>query len=198
MPREISEEGRRVTSADVKDLYEKKHRSLVMYSFKLSGGDMDLAQDLVSSVYQKLIQRRPVLFKRSLEHYAYSAVRNGFLDSLKRLDHNSISLSNLDDRAIEGIDELAIEPLEFIPSERKEMKRTIRKLVSEMPPSDREAFSLCIFEGLTYEEAMKRSGRTRGALKMSVSRAYKKLVENLSTKGVQIEERIFVNRSKVI
>ncbi len=196
MPKEISERGKRVSYADVKDLYEKNHKSLVMYGFKLSGGDMDLAQDLVSSMYSKLIQRRPILSRNFLEPYAYRAIRNGYLDSLKRLDRKSISLSNLDDRAIEGIEELAIEPLETMPYERKEMRRTIRKLVSEMPPCDREAFTLCIFEGLTYGEAMEISGRTRGALKMSVSRAYRTLVQNLSAKGVQLENRIFVTRSR--
>lgn len=194
MPRKISEEGRRVSYQDIEDLYKTKHERLVMFGCRLSRGDMDLAEDLVSSMYQKLIQRRPVL-KSSLECYALTSVRNGFLDSLKRLDSRNIFLSHLDEELMDGMEEFSINPYEEKEEkvERETMKQTIRKIVSEMNPCQREVFGLCILDGLSYGEAGKVSGKSRGALKMSLQRAYFSLEENLAERGIRLNTRVKIS-----
>jgi DNA-directed RNA polymerase specialized sigma24 family protein len=60
----------------------------------------------------------------------------------------------------------------------------VHREVARLPEADREAFVLCVLEGLTQAEVAGRLGQSSGAIAGRVTRAKKRLVTRLTRRGV--------------
>jgi RNA polymerase sigma-70 factor (ECF subfamily) len=72
-------------------------------------------------------------------------------------------------------EELVAEPPEQLANTSNAVAPELRAVLAELPPEQREAFSMLKLDGLSVEVAAARAGISVGALKVRAHRAYKSL-----------------------
>jgi len=140
--------------------------SLSLYAEKYLH-DHDESNSLVQQVFVDLwIKREKLVVEQSLQAYLYKSVKNYSLDYLK---HKAVEKKYLK--------ELEPEPSIFDHHyiEEVELSRRINLAIEDLPDKCREIFTLCRFNGLSYNEIALNLGISVKTVEMQMGIAMKKL-----------------------
>jgi len=140
---------------------------LVRYAARLLS-DEDAARDVVQHAFLRLCDQRPEQIDGRLAAWLFTVCRNRAMDLLRRNGR----YQRLDDEAAGGCIGNEPDPAEL--AEARDVKRTLSKLVAQLPPSQREAVDLWS-EGFDYRQIGEITNRTAGSVRVQVHRALKAL-----------------------
>jgi len=140
----------------------------------------ELAEEIVQDVFVKLWKSKSSLtITSSLRAYLYKMVQNLSLNYIR--DHSTkknIKVESLDDLHIDtyngGLSEPIFEKLQF-----DEIEHDFLNALNLLPEQCRQIFSLCRFEGLSYNEIATKLNVSLSTIKTQMGRAMDKLHESL-------------------
>ena len=143
------------------DEYEVRLRR---YALRLLG-DRDLAGDAVQHAFLKLCDQSPDAIGDRLAAWLFRVCRNRAVDHLRQAGR---------EQSFDRSDEVQSSPAsrEAGPaeaSETRELGACLRELITELPPSQREALDLWC-EGFSYGEITQITGRQEGHVRVLVHR----------------------------
>jgi RNA polymerase sigma-70 factor (ECF subfamily) len=164
---------------DAKEFKERvlpvSHR-IFRYANRLLKNEHD-AEDVVQEIWLKLWDKRDQLGNiKSMEAFAYRMTRNLCLDKIKRMKP-----TYFDDRE-EGsyrYDEADHRP---DPQSRLELKDTVERvnqIIGHLPEQQQSLLQMRDVEGLEYEEIADITGLEINAIRVTISRARKKVRETI-------------------
>ncbi len=157
----------------VESSFEEAFRSLYAplcgYSQKYLK-DQESAEEIVQDVFCNLWEKRgSIKITTSLSSYLYTSVRNRCLNEIRRL--KNVDTEGVDDGKIGGWDDNSIEALE--------LDQKIEDAIAQLPEMSRRVFELSRFEGKKYKEISEELSIGVKAVEANMSRALKKLREDL-------------------
>jgi RNA polymerase sigma factor (sigma-70 family) len=134
--------------------------------------DPEEAQDMVQETFIKLWNRREMLDEyRSVEALAVVTTRNLCLDKLKAKKYPTESLANLKADIAE--------PGTEIKTDLTDLTEKIKEIIRTLPEQMKTIIQLRDIEGYDYEEMAAILGMNENAIRVSLSRARKKVREIL-------------------
>ena len=142
----LLEQFRRGEPGAFRSLVGRYAGEILSYATRLVG-DRAWAEDLTQEVFVKLSQRPPATLANGLRPWLYAVAKNQCLDFLKR-------------RLI------AVRACESIALEER-----VAKTLGALPEEQREAFVLCVLQGLSYEDAAVVAGCSVKTLSSRLARA---------------------------
>lgn len=171
-------------------LYEGLAPRLASFLLRMTG-NVQLASDLSQEAFLRVHRSRGHFERGSaVVPWALAIARNGYRDHLRR---TAVSFpADLAESADPGAD-----PVERAASDTghaedhlsaRETARIIRDAMSALPASQREAFVLLRFEGLTLAEAAEVLGTTETAVKLRKFRAYEAIRRALASASADTKE----------
>lgn len=143
------------TEEEMKDLVLRIYPRIIRYIRKIVGGNGTEADDVLSDVLTKMLEKKPVILKEKVEGYLFRAVRNECInivsrkaaerdlvsiDSLAATAWEMLAVADMDDAAA-VVDNLAVAD---IPQ--------ILKFSESFKPRTRDIFHMSRVEGMTQEE----------------------------------------------
>ena len=132
--------------------------------------DQESAEEIVQDVFCNLWEKRAsIQITTSLSSYLYTSVRNRCLNEIRRL--KNVDTEGVDDGKIGGWDDNSIEALE--------LDQKIEDAIAHLPEMSRRVFELSRFEGKKYKEISEELNIGVKAVEANMSRALKKLREDL-------------------
>jgi RNA polymerase sigma-70 factor, ECF subfamily len=131
------------------------------------------AEELAQEAFLRMHRARASFYRGSAAlPWVYTVTRNVFLDhERKRKVHRGVVLDEA--RALSEPQEASFSPDQVLES-RKQLTR-VRDVLSQMPTSQREAFILVRFEGMSISDAAEIMGTTEASVKARAFRAYEAL-----------------------
>ena len=183
-------EGIRITPEQVEELFLNHHRSLINLAYEFCY-DRDLAEDIVSEVYIKLLSGDSKYIGGSLASYARVSIRNKYLDVKKGLHYKAHSIDFFDRPNFEGLATPKMNSEDEIihREEESKMYKILDEAIISMTPIERNAYHLRILEELTTKETSERTGRTIGSIKMDTHRAYETIRRVFAKYGFVLKGR---------
>lgn len=152
-------------------LYHAYFRLLNNYGRKFTA-DISLIEDTIHDIFVNLWTNRENLGSPlSVRNYLYKAVRNMLFRKIRNTARFS-DLSNADDHVPF---EVSFDQQLILNEEQKNIQDTLKRVLSELPPRQREIVYLRFYDGLSYEEIA-------DIMSINVSSTYKllyKALENL-------------------
>jgi RNA polymerase sigma-70 factor (ECF subfamily) len=137
--------------------------------------DVAEAEDVVQEVMIRLWERREQLAAyRSIEAFAMTITRNLCLDRLKRAGSKTEALD--EHHAVRQV-RTPYEEMESSDSYRK-----IRELIDDLPEQQRTIIHLRDVEGYEYSEIAGITGLTENTIRVTLSRARKKIRDEMKKK----------------
>jgi RNA polymerase sigma-70 factor, ECF subfamily len=132
--------------------------------------DQAAANDLAQETFLRVHRARAAFSHGAAAiPWVYAIARNVFLDYERRRKVQRVVVHD-DEQAARAPESAARAPDEAVGA-RRELDR-VRKALESMPTSQREAFVLLRFEGLSVSEAAEVLGTTESSVKMRAFRAY--------------------------
>jgi len=126
--------------------------------------DPQEVEDVYQEVFMAIFEARHTYEPgRPLEPWLFAIARNIAVDYSRRRWARS------------HWEELVAEPPEQLANTSNAVVPELRAVLAELPPDQREAFSMLKLDGLSVEVAAARAGISVGALKVRAHRAYKSL-----------------------
>jgi RNA polymerase sigma-70 factor, ECF subfamily len=131
------------------------------------------AEELAQEAFLRMHRARASFYRGSAAlPWVYTVTRNVFLDhERKRKVHRGVILDEA--RALSEPQEASFSPDQVLES-RKQLDR-VREALGQMPTSQREAFILVRFEGMSISDAAEILGTTEASVKARAFRAYEAL-----------------------
>ncbi len=126
-------------------IFKRYYEPLCRYACKMSGGDIDEAEDIVQQGFVKLWDRRTTLqVEISIKSYLYKTVHNACLN---RLRHEKIKVKyqTFKSRQLDTQHETQ-------DQSSRELLDRLRTALQTLPPQCRQIFELSRFEELKYRE----------------------------------------------
>lgn len=120
----------------------------------------DVYQDVFMALYQARHTYQP---DRPFEPWLFAIARNVAADHARR------------QLARAKWEELTAEPPEIPHGDSPSLPPNLEDVLEQLPPAQREAFSLLKLDGMSVEVAAARTGISAGALKVRAHRAYRAL-----------------------
>lgn len=137
------------------------------------------AEDIVQDVYMRLWDNREQLAdKKNLEAFAMSVTKNLCIDRYRSKGYQS-STTGVDAAEIDIIGN-TVSPQKI--AEEKDAVELIRKIASTLPENMRIVLQMKDFQGLDYDEISEITGTNVNTLKVNLSRARKRIREELLNK----------------
>lgn len=137
--------------------------------------DKQIAENIVQDVFLKIWQNRHSLdSSQSIKSYLFTAVKNESFKHLRHLDVETRSYDHV----------LSLTTVEKSPEEMFDEKEFIAKVnlaLNDLPEKCREIFFMSRFDNLKYAEIAKILDISVKTVETQISRALKKMRENLST-----------------
>jgi RNA polymerase sigma-70 factor (ECF subfamily) len=181
------------------DLYEVR---LLRYTLRLLGGDLDAARDAVQHAFLKLCgesrnaaegadSRNSVAGPYSddrLAAWLFRVCRNRAVDHLRQAGREQSvgwavpTESEQSDGVVGTAHPTTREPGPAEASESRELAESLRELVAELPPAQREALDLWC-EGFSYREIAEISSRQEGHVRVLVHRGLTSLRQHPRVRG---------------
>lgn len=150
-------------------LFERYHRGLYRYFYRMCR-DKDISEDLVQSVFERLLKyRESYSGNGKFSTWLFSVARNQFYDHHRRSSKNGVSIQ-IDEERLEIPDEKDV-PVQ----KKKEKKEILEEALNTLPDNKREVIILSRYEGLQYKEIAEILDTTEGAVKVKMFRAMKEL-----------------------
>ena len=165
-------------------------KKLLAYTTKLAGSQVE-AEDIVQDVFLKLWTIRESLDQYdNVEALAMRITKNKTLDELKRSRSESLENVELSGQLIrlETPDPATI-------TEQKDMANHVKRLIEALPASQQSIIRMKDVEGYELEEIATITGTQIEAVRVNLSRARKKLREQLLQLNkihIQNERRTFI------
>lgn len=130
----------------------------------------DDAHDVIQDVFLKLWQKKKVLNQiENIEAYLFQMVRNRSLDIIR--SKRTVSFGPAEEKLLdnETANDLSIE------TELNESANLIKKLIEDLPGLQQKIMYMRDIEQLEYNEIVKKTGLTKNAVRVNLSRARKKV-----------------------
>ncbi|MDR2919990.1 MAG: sigma-70 family RNA polymerase sigma factor [Tannerella sp.] len=144
---------------------------LLVYTHKLAGNQVE-AEDLVQEVFLKLWSIRDKLDEyQSVEALAFKVTKNKVLDELKRPGNEYLDLENI------NRPDTATNPDKLI--EQKEAAAFIKQFIKALPTLQQTIIHMKDVEGYELSEISQITGTQIEAVRVNLSRARKKIREQL-------------------
>ncbi len=134
--------------------------------------DSEYASDALQETFMKLWAMKTELSNcKNLEAFAMTVARNHCLDELKAAGRRQMPFENLPESETES---------PAVTLESRDTLQWINKLVNQLPELQRTVFQLRDIEQLDYEEIAHITGLKPNAIRTNLSRARKKIREQIS------------------
>ncbi|MBV7528809.1 RNA polymerase sigma-70 factor [Chitinophaga sp. sic0106] len=165
---------------DFEYLFKVHYDALCTFAFDFVGR-RELAEEIVQETFLKIWERFGELqIEVSEKAYLYKAVQNNCLNCLKqdkiRQRYGSELLQQIESRT--SLMNLSLHtPVEKL--EHNEMVGMVEKAIRRLPPQCQDIFRLSRFEQLSYPEISKQMGISINTVKTQMTRALKKLRDDL-------------------
>lgn len=170
--------------ASFRELYDKYKYIIFNYLYRTLCNDGPAAEELMQEVFLKAYENIRK-FKPSGRFFSwlYTIARNLAVTEIRRRDvRKNVSLEsplgNEEGLSLKDV----IESKDFDANaiiENSEMRSRIEKIMAALPDNFRGVITLCVIQGLSYEEAAKILKTTRSGVAITLSRARKKFIELL-------------------
>ncbi|WP_430973593.1 RNA polymerase sigma factor [Sunxiuqinia rutila] len=166
-------------------------RKLHQFATRLTQND-EVARDVVQDVFLKLWQKRSSLRQiENIEAFAMRMIRNKCYD-LHR-GHRTYSLEEQQSSWHEEEKSDLREELDL-----SETARIIKKLINQLPELQQKVMHMRDIEQLTYDEIVDQTGLNINAIRVNLSRARKKVRDELSKYQDYGIERNQTNTAKIL
>ena len=131
-------------------LFGKYYMALFNYAGRIVH-DMDMAHDMVQSVFCRLYEyRMKIKIDDSIKSYLYRSVYNNCLDALK---HEKIKLAYKDKAALDFYArEVIMEPEGELNLRREEIRKAIKTSLNKLPEKCRQIFVMNKIDEKSYHE----------------------------------------------
>lgn len=150
-------------------LFNKYIEALSLLSFRIVR-NRAVAEEVVQDFFARYWMRKDeISISTSFKAYAFRSVHNASLNAIRN-NHKFTSFDSLSNTF--EVEELLSEDL--IDGER------LKKAVDSLPLQCRNVFTLVCVEGLSYAEVAEEMGISVNTVKVQISKAYRRLRENLS------------------
>jgi RNA polymerase sigma factor (sigma-70 family) len=165
-------------------LYERHARAIYNYLFRRCG-DWSVAEDLTSIVFLEAFRRRSEarIAEGKVLPWLYGVATNVVRNQRRSLRRYSDALKRVPppdpDPGVAGL------AADRVDAER-EMRRVLAVL-RQLPESDKDVLSLCLWSELSYEDAAVALGIPVGTVRSRLSRARARLVELTRGSGHELE-----------
>ncbi len=149
-------------------LYERYKKAVFAYFFKLSGGGQQLSEDLVQTVFLRILKyKKNYKGTGKFTAWLFSIARNVGLDHYKRKSFE------------ENIDDVNIQVSDFKNNVddiiKHEQQKLLRKALMSLRVEEREVLVLGKLKELSYKDVGKIIGCTESNVKIRIHRALKSL-----------------------
>lgn len=155
----------------VLDALDQFERPLTQYAIGLLQGDVDSARDAVQHAFMKLCERPIADLNGNQGPWLYTVCRNRVMDKWRRLKREPL----VDEQQANGV--LGRENDPAVALERMAMMSLVQKLIAKLAASEREVAQL-YSQGFNHKEMAAITGRSEGAIRVSLHRAIKSLRAN--------------------
>jgi RNA polymerase sigma-70 factor (ECF subfamily) len=165
-------------------LYERHARAIYNYLFRRCG-DWSVAEDLTSVVFLEAFRRRREarIAEGKVLPWLYGVATNVVRNQRRSLRRHSDALKRLPQPDPElGVVGLAADRIDA----ERQMRRVLAAL-QQLPESDKDVLSLCLWSELSYEDAAAALGIPVGTLRSRLSRARARLAELTRSSGHELE-----------
>lgn len=143
------------TEEEIKDLVLRLYPRVIRYIGRIVRGSKAEAEDILSDVLMKMLEKKPVILKDKVEGYLFRAVRNECINiiSRKSVEHRMVSIEDL---AVAAWEMLAVADLDdtssvFDSPVVGEIEQ-ILKFSESFKPRTRDIFHMSRVEGMTQEQ----------------------------------------------
>ncbi len=140
----------------------------------------EIVQEVFINIWKKHAQLEITI---SLQAYLYKSVYHGCLNHIrnaKRINHTHQNTTEIEKKATLLLLATTNTPFALMVSE--EMEKELDLAISKLPEQCRKIFYLCRFDNLSYTEISQKLGVSVSTVKTQMSRAMKKLMENVNNK----------------
>jgi RNA polymerase sigma factor (sigma-70 family) len=149
------------------ELYERHARTIYNYLFRRLA-DWSEAEDLTAVVFLEAFRRRSevVVVEGKLLPWLYGIATNVLRNRRRALwRHRQLVAQLASQPGTEGMPDVVAR------SEAAEQMRSVLKRVAKLPRQQRDVIALCVWSGLSYEEAAAALGVPIGTVRSRLSRA---------------------------
>ena len=153
-------------------IFLKYYRSLVLYCNSFIT-DMTECEDIVSSVFVELWEKRKILRISSLRTFLLCSVRNDCLDSIKHRKIVETYAARL--LTSVNIDTAALDSYLLYD----ELDRYINNVLDSLDPKSVQAFKMSRWDGMKYDDIAKELNVSRRTVEVRVTNVIRLLRENL-------------------
>jgi len=155
--------------AGMSDIYERRHRALFRFFFRLTGRQT-VAEDLTHEVFLRMIRyRHTYQAGDGFEAWMYRIARNAFADQAKKYRLEAPA----DDSQFEMV--ASNRPSAFDDMAKQQDLNLLYRALRELPEDKRELIVMTRFQGLTHEQIGQILGCETGTVKVRVFRAMKEI-----------------------
>jgi len=149
-------------------------KKLLAYTVRLAGSQVE-AEDIVQDVFLKLWTMRESLDRyKSVEALAFTIAKNKTLDELKRS-----RLESLDDIEFTGFHDRSAATDPQTIAEQKDMVNHVKRIIEVLPTLQQSIIRMKDVEGYELSEIAAITGAQEEAVRVNLSRARKKIREQL-------------------
>ena len=173
-------------------LFERHVRTVYNYCFRRTG-DWSQAEELTAVVFlEAWRRRRDVQLERDDALPWLLGVATNVVRNLRRTRRRYRSAIERLPR--EQVADFAVDVDERLDDERR--MRAVLRVVGKLPRDDQDVLAVCVWEGLTYEEAALALDIPVGTVRSRLSRARARLRELVAGSGHGLNERSQIEESR--
>ncbi len=168
------------SSSGLEAIFSRHHAAVLRAAYRVTGNAMD-AEDVLQTVFTRLIRRRPqdgpIVLEETAASYLHRAAVNAALDLLRsRRRARTVALDDVETDLVDG-GQRGPEHA----SRNRELSRRLRAALSQLPPRQAEIFALRYLEGMGNLEIARLLGSTQTAIAVILHRARRRLQGELQS-----------------
>ncbi|MFU8803199.1 MAG: RNA polymerase sigma factor [Bradymonadaceae bacterium] len=164
---------------DLKAQLEGLHEDAFQWSLACTRGDRHEAEEVLQTVYLKVIEGKARFDERaSLKTWLFAVVRRTATERHRRRRYRGLLLMKWSEEPRESKSARADEAME-----RDERQRRLRRALDDLSPRQREVLELVFYHDLTVEEAGEVLGISVGSARTHYHRGKKELQRRLESEG---------------
>ncbi len=168
------------SSSGLEAIFARHHAAVLRAAYRVTGNAMD-AEDVLQTVFTRLIRRRPQdsppVLEETAGSYLHRAAVNAALDLLRsRRRARTVALGDVEmDLVDDG------QPGPERASRNRELSRRLRLALLQLPPRQAEIFALRYLEGMSNLEISRLLGSSQTAIAVLLHRARRRLQGELQS-----------------
>lgn len=164
-------------------LFERHHKALYRFFYRLTGRDAERSEDLVQTVFMRMLTyRHTYAASGKFVSWMYNMARNAFADDYRRLKKQGYK---------EEVQKAEESPAcSVVPDDREEELQLLDKAMAYLTADKRELLVLSKFEEMPYREIADIVGCSEGNVKVKVFRA----VQELKSVYQKLEQEVRYDR----